>query len=58
MKMRVAGTFDAERFAIDNDMEASVPNGPSMKIKARSSGRRIGDCTAEEERKADAVAKA
>jgi hypothetical protein len=54
MKMRVAGTFDAESFAIDNDMEATAANGPAMKIKAKSSGKRIGDCTAEEERKADA----
>lgn len=58
MKMRVAGTFDAETFAIDNDMEATAPNGPAMTIKARSSGKRIGDCTAEEEKKADAAIKA
>ncbi len=54
MKMRVAGTFDDESFAIDNDMEATAPNGPAMKIKAKSSGKRIGDCTAQEEKKADA----
>ncbi|MCP3730639.1 DUF3617 domain-containing protein [Sphingomonas sp. MG17] len=58
MKMRVAGTFDDESFAIDNDMEATSPNGPAMKIKAKSSGKRIGDCTAEEEKKADAAVKA
>lgn len=58
MKMRVAGKFDAESFAIDNDMEATAPSGPAMKIKAKSSGKRIGDCTAEEERKADAETKA
>lgn len=53
MKVRVAGTFDENSFAIDNDMEATAPNGPAMKIKAKSSGKRIGDCTPEEEKKAD-----
>lgn len=54
MTMRVAGTFNETNFAIENDMEATVPNGPAMKIKAKSSGKRIGDCTADEEKKADA----
>lgn len=58
MKMRVAGTFDENSFAIDNDMEASAPNGPAMKIKAKSSGKRIGDCTEQEEKQADAAGKA
>lgn len=57
MKMRVVGTFDDESFAIDNDMEATAQGGPAMKIKAKSSGKRIGDCTAEEEKKADAETK-
>lgn len=57
MKMRVAGTFDDDSFAIDNEMEATAQGGPAMKIKAKSSGKRIGDCTAEEEKKADAETK-
>lgn len=55
MRMQVAGTFGAESFAIDNDMEAKPANGPAMRIKAKSSGKRIGDCTAEEEKQADAA---
>lgn len=55
MKMRVTGTFDNESFAIDNDMEATAPTGPAMRIKAKSSGKRVGDCSAEEEKKADAA---
>ncbi|ODP36693.1 DUF3617 domain-containing protein [Sphingomonas turrisvirgatae] len=57
MKMRVAGTFDETSFMIDNDMESAAPNGPAIKIKAKSSGKRIGDCTAQEEKQADADAK-
>src|SRR5690606_34272866 len=56
MRMRITGSFDSTNFAIENDMEATAPNGPVMKIKGKSTGKRIGDCTAEEERKAEAEA--
>jgi len=54
MRMRVVGTFDENGFAIDNDMEAKSARGPAMRIKAKSSGKRIGECTADEERAVDA----
>lgn len=57
MKMRIAGTFDGDSFAIDNDMQATSPNGPAMTIKAKTSGKRIGDCSAEEKKAADLAAK-
>lgn len=55
MKMRVVGTFDDERFAIDNDMQVSAANGSAMAIKAKTTGKRIGDCTEAEKKAADAA---
>ncbi|MEG3179569.1 DUF3617 domain-containing protein [Sphingomonas sp. LT1P40] len=57
MKMRISGTFGDESFAIDNEMNAGGPNGPAMNIKAKTTGKRIGDCTAAEKKAADAVGK-
>lgn len=54
MSMRVAGTINETAFAIGNDMKAKPRRGPAMRIKAKSNGKRIGDCTAAEERAADA----
>lgn len=56
LKMRIAGSFDAEHFEIENDMETTAPNGPTMRIRAKTSGKRIGNCTDAEERQADAAA--
>jgi len=58
MKMRMAGTFDGDSFAIDNEMNATTPGGPGMHIKAKTSGKRIGDCTDAEKKAANAALKA
>lgn len=45
MVMKISGTFSDDSFAIDNEMETSMPGGAqTMKIKAKTSGRRLGDC--------------
>lgn len=45
MTMKISGTFSDNSFAIDNDMETTMPGGArTMKIKARTSGKRIGEC--------------
>ncbi len=45
MTMKISGTFSDDAFAIDNDMETTMPGGArTMKIKAKTSGRRLGDC--------------
>jgi hypothetical protein len=54
----VSGTFDDNKFAIDNDMETSAPSGPTMRIKAKTSGKRLGDCSEAEKKAAEAEAKA
>ncbi|MBX3595745.1 DUF3617 domain-containing protein [Sphingomonas sp.] len=47
MTMRMSGSFTGTSFAIDNAMESPAPNGgPAMKITARTTGKRIGDCPA------------
>lgn len=53
MKMRTAGTFDEENFALENEAQMSAPNGPAMTIKAKTSGKRIGDCTDAEKKAAE-----
>jgi hypothetical protein len=56
MRMQVAGTFSDDAYTIDNDMKATAPGGPVMSIKARTTGKRIGDCTPEEEKAAETEA--
>lgn len=47
MTMKITGTFDDDSFVIDNEVDATAPNGgPAMKIKSRSTGKRTGECTA------------
>lgn len=58
MKMRIAGTFTGESFAIENEMSATAPNGPPMHIKGKTTGTRIGDCTEAEKKAANAALKA
>jgi hypothetical protein len=58
MKMRMAGTFDGETFAIDNEMNATTPAGPGMHIKAKTTGKRIGECSDAEKKAANAAMKA
>ncbi len=57
MKMRIAGTFGDESFAIENEMNANSPTGPAMKIKAKTTGKRVGDCTEAEKKAANAQPK-
>ena len=45
MTMKISGTFSDDAFAIDNDMETTMPGGArTMKIKAKTTGKRVGDC--------------
>ncbi|MCR5872552.1 MULTISPECIES: DUF3617 domain-containing protein [unclassified Sphingomonas] len=45
MTMKISGTFSDTAFAIDNDMETTMPGGAqTMKIKAKTSGKRVGEC--------------
>lgn len=47
MTMKISGTFSDDMFAIDNDMETTMPGGArTMKIKAKTTGKRVGDCPA------------
>lgn len=54
MKMRIAGTFDDDSFAIDNQMRTAAPGGSTMTIRAKATGKRLGDCTEAEKKAADA----
>ena len=47
MTMRMTGSFTDDRFTIENDMETAMPGGAQvMKIKAKTSGKRLGECPA------------
>ena len=47
MTMRMTGSFTRDSFEIENDMETTMPGGAQvMKIKAKTSGKRLGDCPA------------
>ncbi|MFL9841657.1 DUF3617 domain-containing protein [Sphingomonas sp. ST-64] len=47
MTMRITGSFTGDSFAIENDMQATMPGSARlMKIKAKTSGKRLGECPA------------
>ena len=58
MKMRMAGTFDGESFATENEMNVTAPGGQGMHIKAKTVGKRIGECTDAEKKAANEALKA
>lgn len=42
--MKIAGDYSSRRYAMNMDMKADVVPGVAMTIKARTTGRRTGDC--------------
>ncbi|MFS0737159.1 DUF3617 domain-containing protein [Sphingomonas sp. 1P06PA] len=44
MRMKLAGSFTADGYAIDYDM--AMPGGPGLTMAGHTEGRRIGACTA------------
>jgi len=57
MKMRMTGTFDGESFVSENEMNATTPGGPGMHIKAKTIGKRIGECSEAEKKAANEALK-
>lgn len=46
MEMKMEGEYDARSYAMNMDMNAKgMPGGMTLAIKARTTGRRTGDCT-------------
>ena len=46
MEMKMAGEYSARSYVMNTDMNAKgMPGGMTMTIKARTSGRKVGECT-------------
>lgn len=46
MEMKMAGEYSARSYAMNTEMNAKgMPGGMTMTIKARTSGRKVGECT-------------
>lgn len=44
--MNMTGNYGSDRYDLDMDMNTTgLPNGMSMTIKAKTTGRRVGECT-------------
>lgn len=44
METRLSGTYAARAYDLDVEMATGGPGGAAMTIRARSTGRRVGDC--------------
>jgi hypothetical protein len=46
MEMKMAGEYSARSYSMNMDMNAkNMPGGMTMAVKARTTGRKIGECT-------------
>lgn len=52
------GTYAADRFAMDMDMQGAGPGGKAMRMHVSTEAHRVGDCTAQEKAQAEADEKA
>jgi uncharacterized protein YceK len=43
--MKMDGKYSPVAYDMDMDMDVAIPGGAKMKLKARTTGRRVGDCT-------------
>ncbi len=43
--MKMNGKYSPVAYDMDMDMDVAIPGGAKMKLKARTTGRRVGDCT-------------
>lgn len=56
--IKLDGTYSADSFVMDMDMQGAGPGGKAMRIRVKTEAKRVGECTAQEKAQAEADEKA